>query len=68
MLSERIAAVGGVAGAYMFPLEECKPTRPVPMIAFHRQRRPDCTIWRPGVSRSTRNCPPFLNGSSVVRC
>lgn len=34
-LSDRIAAIGGVAGAYAFPLEECHPARPVPMIAFH---------------------------------
>lgn len=34
-LSERIAAVGSVAGAFVFPLEDCLPTRPVPMIAFH---------------------------------
>ena len=34
-LSERIAAIGGVAGAYAIPLEECHPSRPVPMIAFH---------------------------------
>ena len=34
-LSERIAAVGSVAGAFVFPLEECQPSRPVPMIAFH---------------------------------
>ena len=34
-LSDRISAVGGVSGAYAYPLEDCKPTRPVPMIAFH---------------------------------
>ena len=34
-LSDRIAAVGGVAGAYLYPLDECRPSRPVPMIAFH---------------------------------
>lgn len=34
-LSDRIAAVGSVAGAFVFPLEECQPARPVPMIAFH---------------------------------
>ena len=34
-LSDRITAIGGVAGAYAFPLEECHPSRPVPMIAFH---------------------------------
>jgi polyhydroxybutyrate depolymerase len=35
MLSDRITAIGGVAGAYAFPLEDCLPSRPVPMIAFH---------------------------------
>jgi polyhydroxybutyrate depolymerase len=34
-LSERIAAVGSVAGAYLYPLEDCQPERPVPLIAFH---------------------------------
>jgi len=34
-LSEKIAAVGGVAGAYVYPLGECTPSRPVPMIVFH---------------------------------
>ena len=35
VLSERIAAVGSVVGAYFYPLEACQPTRPVPLIAFH---------------------------------
>jgi polyhydroxybutyrate depolymerase len=34
-LSERIAAVGGVSGAYLFSPDECNPSRPVPVIAFH---------------------------------
>jgi polyhydroxybutyrate depolymerase len=34
-LSERIAAIGTVAGAYTFPWSECRSTRPVPAIAFH---------------------------------
>lgn len=34
-LSERITAIGGVAGAYILPGELCEPTRPVPVIAFH---------------------------------
>lgn len=34
-LSNRIAAIGGVSGAYLYPLESCQPTRSVPMIAFH---------------------------------
>ena len=34
-LSNRISAVGSVSGAYTYPLDECRPSRPVPMIAFH---------------------------------
>ncbi|MBZ0296346.1 MAG: poly(3-hydroxybutyrate) depolymerase [Anaerolineae bacterium] len=33
-LSDRIAAIGGVAGAYTLPTD-CNPSRPVPVIAFH---------------------------------
>jgi polyhydroxybutyrate depolymerase len=34
-LSERIAAVGLVAGAYGYAWEQCEPARPVPAIVFH---------------------------------
>jgi polyhydroxybutyrate depolymerase len=34
-LADRIAAMGGVAGAYMNPAGGCRPARPVPIIAFH---------------------------------
>lgn len=34
-LADRIAAMGGVAGAYTPPAEGCAPTQPVPIIAFH---------------------------------
>jgi polyhydroxybutyrate depolymerase len=34
-LADRVAAIGGVSGAYLFPLEDCRPSRPIPMIAFH---------------------------------
>ncbi len=34
-LADRVAAMGGVAGAYILPWEECHPSRPVPVIAFH---------------------------------
>lgn len=34
-LSGRLAAVGSVAGAYLYPLEDCAPTRPMPLILFH---------------------------------
>jgi len=36
-LSDRITAVGGVAGAYLFDWEDCQPNRPVPAIFFHGQ-------------------------------
>lgn len=34
-LSDHIAAIGGVAGAYLYPWELCQPSRPMPVIAFH---------------------------------
>jgi len=34
-LSDRIAAVGSVAGAYLLPVDQCHPSRPVPAILFH---------------------------------
>ena len=34
-LSERIAAIGSVAGAYLLPWSACQPARPVPTIVFH---------------------------------
>jgi polyhydroxybutyrate depolymerase len=34
-LADRIAAIGSVSGAYLYPLEACKSARPVPLIAFH---------------------------------
>jgi len=34
-LSDRIAAIGTVAGAFSFPWRECPPSRPVPTIVFH---------------------------------
>jgi polyhydroxybutyrate depolymerase len=34
-LSDRIAAIGTVAGAFLLPWDDCDPTRPVPLIAFH---------------------------------
>ena len=39
-LSDRIAAIGGVAGAYSTPFDECNPSRPVPVIAFHGDADP----------------------------
>jgi polyhydroxybutyrate depolymerase len=34
-LSERIAAVGMVSGAYLYPWEACHPSRQVPAVVFH---------------------------------
>lgn len=34
-MSERIAAAGSVAGAYLYPQDDCTPARPVPLILFH---------------------------------
>jgi polyhydroxybutyrate depolymerase len=35
VLSDRIAATGSVAGAYLFPLQDCHPDHTMPMIVFH---------------------------------
>ena len=34
-LAHRMAATGSVGGAFMLPMQECTPSRPVPLIAFH---------------------------------
>jgi len=34
-LSDRIAAIGSVAGLYLLPWEDCNPARPVPAVIFH---------------------------------
>ena len=34
-LPEKIAAVGSVSGAFLFSTDDCQPSRPVPLIAFH---------------------------------
>lgn len=39
-LADRIAAIGSVAGAYTYPLDQCRPSRPVPLIAFHGNADP----------------------------
>ena len=50
-LSERIAAVGSVAGAFRYPREECQPARPVPAILFHGTADP-IVSYEGGPSRS----------------
>lgn len=37
-LSDRVAAIAPVAGAYLYPV--CQPERPVPVVAFHGQADP----------------------------
>lgn len=39
-LSERIAAIGSVSGAYLLPWDQCVQSRPVPVIAFHGTEDP----------------------------
>lgn len=39
-LSDRIAAFGSVAGAYLLPFEDCQRERPVPAIIFHGNADP----------------------------
>ena len=39
-LSERIAAIGSVSGAYLLPWDECNSSRPVPVIVFHGTQDP----------------------------
>lgn len=39
-MADRIAAIGSVSGAYTYPLDQCTPFRPVPLIAFHGNADP----------------------------
>ena len=39
-LSERIAAIGSVAGGMILPWDECNPSRPEPAIVFHGDADP----------------------------
>ena len=39
-LSDRITAIGGVAGAYHLPWNACETSRPMPVIAFHGTEDP----------------------------
>lgn len=60
-LSTRIAAIGSVAGACLFPLEECQGTRPVPAILFHGTRDP-IVPYLGGPSRAFKLPFPSLPG------
>lgn len=50
-MADRIAAIGSVAGAYTYPLDQCSPSRPVPLIAFHGDTDP-VVPYHGGPSRS----------------
>ena len=50
-LSDRIAAIGSVAGAYLYPWCDCQPSRPVPAILFHGTADP-IVPYQGGPSRS----------------
>jgi polyhydroxybutyrate depolymerase len=56
-LADRIAAVGGVAGAFVYPLEDCAPSRPVPMIVFHGTADPIVPYAGGEVRDSQRRLP-----------
>ena len=68
-LSERITAIGGVAGAYMTPLENCNPIRTVPMIAFHGMADP-IVPFQGGPSRSFDvpfpDIPTWVNDYAIM--
>jgi polyhydroxybutyrate depolymerase len=59
-LSDRIAAFGGVAGAYLLPWEACQPVRPVPAILFHGNADP-VVPFEGGPSRSFDIPFPVIN-------
>lgn len=63
-LSERIAAFGGVAGAYVVSWEDCNPARPVPAIIFHGTADP-IVPFEGGPSHSFD--VPFVNIPEWVR-
>ena len=50
-LAGRIAAIGTVSGAFLLPWEDCSPSRPVPLIAFHGTNDP-IVPYTGGPSRS----------------
>ena len=62
-LSDRIAAVGSVAGAYLFDFEDCQQDRPVPAIFFHGKE--DQVVPYKG-GPSERYALPFPNIAEFV--
>ncbi len=63
-LSQRIAAVGLVSGAYLYQWEQCRPDHPVPAIVFHGTDDP-IVPYGGGPSRSFNvpfpNIPEWVN-------
>ncbi len=51
-MSDRIAAIGTVAGAFLLPWEECLPSRSVPAIVFHGTEDPIVPYQGGGYERS----------------
>lgn len=68
-LSNRIAAASGVSGAYGLPMNECKPSRPVPMMIFHGTADP-IVPYLGGPSRSFDipfpNIPNWVKGYAAL--
>jgi polyhydroxybutyrate depolymerase len=60
-LSERIAAIGSVAGAYSLPWSACHPKRPVPAIVFHGTADP-IVPYLGGISGDSRFNLPAIVG------
>jgi polyhydroxybutyrate depolymerase len=58
-MADRIAAIGSVAGAYTYPPDLCKPSRPVPLIAFHGDADPVVPYFG-GPSRSFEIPFPYI--------
>jgi polyhydroxybutyrate depolymerase len=56
-LSERIAAIGSVSGAYLLPWDQCVQSRLVPIIAFHGTEDPIVPYKGGGTSRSGSSFP-----------
>lgn len=56
-LSQRIAAIGTVAGAYVEPPGGCSPARPLPVIAFHGTADPIVPYLGGAVERSGYRLP-----------
>ena len=58
-LPERIAAIGSVGGAYLYPWNDCQPARPVPAILFHGTTDP-IVPFQGGPSRSFNLPFPYV--------